>query len=50
MPYLCDIFCIFSLIFVINHVTLFKQMRLFFEHFLEYLLLFLDDNTNEESE
>ena len=42
---------IFSLIFiVINHITSLKQMDLFFVHFLEYLLLFLDDNVNEENE
>ena len=41
----------FSLIFiVINHKISFKQMYLFFVHFLEYLLLFLDNNVDEESE
>ena len=51
MSYLCDLFLIFSLIFiVINHITLFKEIYLFFVHFLEYFLLFLDDNLNEESE
>ena len=40
---LCDLFFIFSLIFiVINHMTSFKQAYLFFVHVLEYLLLFLD--------
>ena len=51
MLYLCDLFFIFSLIFsVINHITSFKQTYLFFVHFLEYLLLFLDNNVSEESE
>ena len=49
MSYLCDLFFIFSLIFiVIYHIILFKQMYLFFGHFLEYLLLFLYDNLDEE--
>ena len=48
---LCDLFFIFKIIFtVINHITSFKQTYLFFEHFLEYLLLFLDDNMDEQSE
>ena len=47
MSYLCDLYFIFSLIFiVINNVTLLKQTHLFFVHFLEYLLLFLDDNAD----
>ena len=29
---------------------MFKQTYLFFERFLEYVLLFLDDNVDEESE
>ena len=50
MSNLCDIFFIFSLIFiVINHITSFKQSYLYFVHFLEYLLLCLDDNVDEES-
>ena len=49
--YICDLFFIFSLIFiVINHMTSLKQSYLFFVHFLEYLLIFLDDNVDEESE
>ena len=49
MSYLCDLFFIFSLIFiVINHITSFKQTY-FFVHFLEHLL-FLDGNVDEESE
>ena len=48
MSYLCDLFSIFSLIFiVINRTTSVKQNYLFFVHFLEYLLLFLDGNMDE---
>ena len=51
MPYLCDLFFIFSFIFiVINRITRFKQTYLFFVGFLEYLLLFLDDNLDEKRE
>ena len=54
MSYLCDFFfffLIFSLIFiVINPIAPLKQTHLLFVHFLEYLLLFLDDNVDEESE
>ena len=51
MSYLCDLLFIFNPIFiVINQITLFIQMHLFFAHILEYLLLFLDDNVDEESE
>ena len=40
-----------SLIFIaIDHTSSIKQSYLFFVHFLEYLLLFLDDNGDEESE
>ena len=43
-------FFIFSLIFiVIKYITSFKQAYLFFVP-LKYLLLFLDDNMDEESE
>ena len=43
MSCLCDLFFIFSLIFVIiNLITSFKQMYLFFAHFLEYLLVLLE--------
>ena len=34
---------------MINHISL-KQISCFFAHFLEYALLFLDDNVDEESE
>ena len=51
MSYLCDLFFIFSLIFiVISHTTSLKQMHLCFVHFLEYLVIFLDNNRDEESE
>ena len=51
LSHLCDLFFIFSLIFiVINHMTSLRQMHLSFVNFLEYLLLFLDDNVYEESE
>ena len=49
--YLCDLFFIFSLIFiVINDITSFKQTYLLFVHFLQYLLLFLYDTVDEECE
>ena len=45
------LFFIFSLIFTdIDHILSLKEKQLFFAHFLEYLLLFLDDNADEESE
>ena len=51
-PYLlCDLFFIFSLIFIsVDHITSLKQTHLFFAYFLEYLVLFLDDNVDEENE
>ena len=51
MSYLCDQFFISSLIFiVINHATSFKQTYFFLVHFLEDLLLILDDNVDKQSE
>ena len=52
MSYLFDLFFIFSFIyFVINHnIASFKQRYLVFIYFLEYLLLFLDDNVDEKRE
>ena len=48
--YLCDVFFIFTLSFIIiNNTTSLKEMHLFFAHFLEYLKLVLDDNMDEES-
>ena len=49
--YLCDLYFIFSLIFmIINHITSLKWTHLFFVHLLEYLLLLLDDNVNKKSQ
>ena len=46
MPYLSDLFFIFSLVFIASYnIPSLKQMHLFFEHFLKYPLLFLDDNS-----
>ena len=51
MSYLDILFFTFILIFVvINHVTSSKQMYLFSCTFLENLVLFLDDNIDEEGE
>ena len=50
MSHIGDLFFIFNLIFIaINSITSLKQMYLFHAHFLDYLLLFLDENLNEES-
>ena len=41
----------FNLIYIIiNHIFLLKQTHLFQHIFLEYLLLFLDDNVDEVDE
>ena len=49
MSYLCDLFLFSSPIFItINYLTSLKQTELFFVHILEYLLLFFDDNVEEE--
>ena len=51
MSYLCDLFFISSLTFiVIYHKASQKQTQLFLAHILEYLLLFLAENVDEESE
>ena len=51
MSYLCDLFFISSLIFiVISHITSLKQAYLISVHFLECLLLFMDDSMDEKSE
>ena len=51
MSYLCDLYFIFTLIFIItNNIISLKQTHLFFAHSLEDLKLVLDDNMNEESE
>ena len=44
MLYLFNLF----FIFIFNQITLLKQTQLLFVHFLEYILLFLDDNEDEE--
>ena len=50
MSHIGDLFFIFNLIFIaINSITSLKQTHLFYVHFLDYLLLFLDDNVDEES-
>ena len=50
MLYLCDqFFLIFNFIFmIINDIISLKRTRLFFAHFLEYLLLSLDDNMDKK--
>ena len=48
MSYLCDLFFIFSLIFIA--ITLLKQVQLFFVNCLEQLLLFLGDHVDEDIE
>ena len=48
MSYLCDLFFIFSLIFIV--ITLLKQVHLFFVNCLEQLLLFLGDHADEDIE
>ena len=49
MSYPCDLRFISSLIFNINHAGSLKQAHLLFVNFF-CLLLFLDDNVDEESE
>ena len=49
MSYLYHLFFLFSLICIaINHIT--SQTYLLFVNFLEYRLLFLDDNVDKENE
>ena len=51
MSYICDLLLIFTLVFiVINRIMSLKQTHWFFLQVLEYLLLFLDDNLDEENE
>ena len=51
MSYLCDLFFILSLNFIsISYITSLKQKQLFFYLFLEYPLLILDGDVDEESE
>ena len=50
MSHISGLFFIFSVIFIaINSITSLKQTHLFYAHFLDYLLLFLDDEVDEES-
>ena len=45
LPCRCDLFFIFTLILIaVNHITSFQQTNLFFIHYLEYLLLFWEEN------
>ena len=48
MLYICDLFFIFSLIFIVPN-NLIKTDALAFVYFLEYRPLFLDDGLDEES-
>ena len=51
MSHLNDLFFIFTLIFItIDHINSLKQPPFFFAIFLEYLILVLDGNIDEESE
>ena len=51
MSYLCVLFLNFRLIFIaMNQILLSEETQLFFVHYLEYLVLFLDGNVNEKSE
>ena len=51
MLYLCDLFFIFSLIFIaVNHIISFKQKCLFFYIVFTISPIFLDDNVDEKSE
>ena len=48
MLYLCDLFLI--LIFIFIMISWIKALLLFSAYFLEYVLLFLDENVDEECE
>ena len=48
MLYICDVFFIFSLIFIIIN-NLIKTDALVFVYFLEYFLLFLEDSLDDKS-
>ena len=51
VSYISDLFLIFSLVFiVINHIISLRQTHLILVHFIKYVLLFLDDNVDEDSE
>ena len=47
LSYLYDLFFIFSFIFIVINATSLEQIYLLFVHFLEHLLLFLDDDVDE---
>ena len=49
MLYLCNLYLIFSLILIVIYNVI-KTDALVFVHFLEYDLLLLDDNVDEENE
>ena len=50
MSYLCNLFFIFSLIFIfINDITLYKKTHLLYVHFSDDLLIFLDDIVHEKN-
>ena len=49
MLYMCDLFFIFSLIFIVTK-NLIKPDALVFVYFLEYLMLFLEDSLDNKSE
>ena len=44
------VFTLSLILTVINHITSLKQLYLFFVHFLECLLLFLDDIVDKQWE
>ena len=50
VSYLYDLFFIFSFIFILINATSLEQIFLLFVHFLEHLLLFLDDDVDEGRE
>ena len=51
MSSLCDLFFVFSFVFiVINHITSLKQKLSITVYFLEYVLLLWFDSVDEESE
>ena len=45
---LCFVFHFQPYFHRMNHITSWKQTRLLFVHFLEYLLLFLEDNVDKK--
>ena len=49
MLYMCDLFFTFSLIFIVIK-NLIKPDALVFVYFLEYLMLFLEDSLDNNSE